>query len=51
MLGAFKWYTKYKMALRRDLYWQGLADDEIEMIVNYMQDLQDGFVHGAYKMY
>lgn len=49
--GAFRWYSKYKMALRRDLYWQGLTDDEIEMIVNYMRDLQDSFVHGTYKMY
>lgn len=49
--GSFRWYTKYEMTLRRDLYWQGLTDDEIEMIVNYMRDLQDGIVHGAYKMY
>lgn len=49
--GAFRWYSKYKMALRRDLFWQGLDDAEIEMIVNYVLDLQDGFVHGAYKMY
>lgn len=48
---AFRWYKEYKMALQRDLYWQGLTDDEIEMIVNYMQDLQDSVVHGAYKMY
>lgn len=48
---SFRWYTKYEMALRRDLYWQGLTDDEIEMIVNYMRDLQDSVVHGAYKMY
>ena len=48
---SFRWYTKYEMALRRDLYWQGLTADEIEMIVNYMRDLQDSVVHGAYKMY
>ena len=48
---SFRWYKEHEMALRRDLYWQGLTDDEIEMIVNYMRYLQDSIVHGAYKMY